>query len=148
MCLLTSEFKLSFNPTQRQLVMEEKNGAVTETTEKKERWRRLRTVFFSSTTLKLILVKSNWRFKRTRAQPRHTNTHRDSPSSGVMPLEMVYGTQRDSSRTQMTGAASLRTMKWRSMFRIPLAYTYSRERGRLVFLHANRSSVLFVFNSE
>lgn len=29
------------------------------------------------------------------------------------------------------GAASPRTMKWRSMFRIPLAYTYRRERGNI-----------------
>lgn len=63
-----------------------------------------------------------------------TQTHRDSPSSGVMPLEMVQGTHRDSSRTQMTGEASPRTMKWRSMFRIPLAYTYSREREVQFFL--------------
>lgn len=51
----------------------------------------------------------------------------------------------------MTGAASLLTMKWRSIFRIPLAYTYSRNRevtDRFVLAHSKSSSFHLVLKNE
>lgn len=46
---------------------------------------------------------------------------RHSPTAGTTPAAITYGTHKDSSRTEMTGAASLRMMNWRSMLRMPFA---------------------------
>lgn len=45
------------------------------------------------------------------------------PNKGTTPEAMMYGTHRESNRTEITGAASLRIMKCKSMLRIPFAYT-------------------------
>lgn len=46
---------------------------------------------------------------------------RHSPTAGTTPAAITYGTHKDSKSTEMTGAASLRMMNWRSMLRIPFA---------------------------
>lgn len=50
-----------------------------------------------------------------------THVLRYSPTAGTTPAAITYGTHKDSSSTEMTGAASLPMMNWRSILRIPFA---------------------------
>lgn len=45
------------------------------------------------------------------------------PNKGTTPEAMMYGTHRESNRTEIAGAASLQIMNCKSMLRIPFAYT-------------------------
>lgn len=73
--------------------------------------------------LSLIVVLQEMKWNEMSRWNLIIDTHllRYSPTAGTTPAAITYGTHKDSSSTEMTGAASLPMMNWRSILRIPFA---------------------------